>query len=480
MRVLPIIAVLILSVQAENPYILQFSDESKYNAAEHAGSPLGWLESESTMVNADLSMYLYRLSNKVFDINYIARNFAAPHIRLSNPGTIVFDFFYRPEIAIQKGSGTDTRIPLARFGLGLAGGTANGIFQAGIKADMFVGKQAPTGIPDRRLVLGSDEVSIHLGSRFHELIGIGFFAGAKGYIDSLQSQDPENYQDRFFSGAFPLLGGFIDAGKSGFPLRSNFSLGWGINRFVYTYKNSANSLDLPTIQGDSIRLNWITMYDIEKGGLKISPALKMEYWRSNPKFYEPGSDNYPWQKGNNMSGSGLELSSFGLGMGLSFDILKYVNFNLEYGFKNVSSKCDSVFPLIEDNKEWYHSTVVDLQCNIHKIPALRIPESMELIINAGFFNSLYNAAFDYWQTEFVHLVPPTVSSQSWRYDDPYPVFLNSRVIGFNAGIRTSFLDRMFGVGAEFIYFTENDKEEKGPGFSIDLSYNLQKPQDQGK
>ena len=82
------------------------------------------------------------------------------------------------------------------------------------------------------------------------------------------------------------------------------------------------------------------MYDIEKGGLKISPALKMEYWRSNPKFYEPGSDNYPWQKGNNMYGSGLELSSFGLGMGLSFDILKYVNFNLEYGFKNVSSKCD--------------------------------------------------------------------------------------------------------------------------------------------
>ena len=114
------------------------------------------------------------MSNKVFDINNIARNFVAPHIRLSNR-TIVFDFFYRPEIAI-KDSVIDTRIPLARFGLGLAGGTSNGIFQAGIKADMFVGKQAPTGIPDRRLVLGSDEVSIHLGSRFHELIGIGFFA----------------------------------------------------------------------------------------------------------------------------------------------------------------------------------------------------------------------------------------------------------------------------------------------------------------
>jgi opacity protein-like surface antigen len=206
----------------------------------------------------------------------------------------------------------------------------------------------------------------------------------------------------------------------------------------------------------------------------------MEYWRSNPKFYEPGSDNYPWQKGNNMYGSGLELSSFGLGMGLSFDILKYVNFNLEYGFKNVSSKCDSVFPLIEDKKEWYHRTVADLKINVHKIPPFRIPESMELIINAGFFNSLYNKAFDSWQTEFVHLVPPTVSSQSRRYEDPYPVFLNSRIIGFNAGIRTSFLDRMFGVGAEFIYFTENDKEEKGPGFSIDLSYNLQKPQDQSK
>ena len=184
----------------------------------------------------------------------------------------------------------------------------------------------------------------------------------------------------------------------------------GINRFVYTYKNSANSLDLPTIQGDSIRLNWITMYDIEKGGLKISPALKMEYWRSNPKFYEPGSDNYPWQKGNNMYGSGLELSSFGLGMGFSFDILKYVIFNLEYGFKNVSSKCDIVFPLIEDKKEWYHRTVADLKINVHKIPPFRIPESMELIINL-IFNSLYNAAFDYWQTEFVHLVPPTVYSQ---------------------------------------------------------------------
>ena len=479
MRVLLIIAVLSLSVQAENPYTLQFSTESKYNAAEHAGSPLGWLESESTMVNADLSMYFYRVSNKVFDINNIARNFVAPHIRLSNPGTIVFDFFYRPEIAI-KDSVIDTRIPLARFGLGLAGGTSNGIFQAGIKADMFVGKQAPSVTLDKRFVLGSDEVSIHLGSRFHEFVMLGVFAGAKGYIDSLQSQNPENYQDRFFSGTFPFFGGYIDAGKDNFPFRSNFSLGWGINRFVYTHKNSSNSLDLPTIQGDSIRLNWITMYDIQTGGLKISPALKMEFWKSNPKFYEPGSDNYPWQKGNNMSGSGLELSSFGLGMGFSFDILKYVIFNLEYGFKNVSSKCDIVFPLIEDKKEWYHRTVADLKINVHKIPPFRIPESMELIINAGFFNSLYNKAFDSWQTEFVHLVPPTVSSQSWRYDDPYPVFLNSRIIGFNAGIRTSFLDRMFGVGAEFIYFTENDKEEKGPGFSIDLSYNLQKPQDQSK
>ena len=58
MRVLLIIAVLSLSVQAENPYTLQFSTESKYNAAEHAGSPLGWLESESTMGMRTVNVFL--------------------------------------------------------------------------------------------------------------------------------------------------------------------------------------------------------------------------------------------------------------------------------------------------------------------------------------------------------------------------------------------------------------------------------------
>lgn len=465
-----ITALALLSAQAQQPLSVQFSDKSLYNAADHAGSPLGWLETDSSSLSANLSFRTYRLKSDD-DKSIVNKSFAVPHLRLSNPGTIVFDLFYSPQIAHSEFGSLKTTLPLNRFGMGIAGGALNGILQAGIKVDMYVGKLShdsfienpPLVGTEERFILGSDCVSVHIGSRIHELVGIGFYGGARGFLDSLRSQNPEVNQVRFFSGAFPLFGGFIDVGKTGFPVRSNFSMGGGYNRFVYTYKNGSSSTDAPTIQGDSIGWNWITMADLGGNGLSLSPALQVGYWRSSSERFEPGPDNYPWQKGTAIPQTEQKVSSFGMGMGLDADLFEYVICNLEYGFKNISSENSS-----SDEKRWYHRTVLNLEGNLHKIDALRIPESMKLMLCAGFFNSFYNLNYDSWQIESEHL-----QTSQERYLNS--VYSDSRVAGFNTGVEASFIDGLFGINAQFYFFNDQlSTRAKGPGFSLDLSCNLQK------
>ena len=322
--------------------------------------------------------------------------------------------------------------------------------------------------------MGSDEVSFHLGSQIHELIRLGLFTSAKGYLDSMVNDDVI-FQDRYFSGTFPVIGGFIDVSKNDFPVKSNFSLGWGFNRFVYVSKPYPhNSPHENTIQGDSIGWDWRTIGDIPAGDVVISPAFQMGYWRSTSQVYLPEGDNYPWERGEMLSDSNWTVSSFGLGFGVAGKILEYVNGNLEYSFKKLSLECGPAYSAL-DSKELYHRVLLSFQGNLHKIEAFRIPESMELMIRAGYFNFRQNLNFDTWrQEEFSFLGSIAPTSQMYRYD-PARTFRDSRVIGFSTGLGSSFLDHMFSIDAEMT-FLSNDIgfKTKGLEFGIDLTYNLKK------
>ena len=451
-----------------------FSSVDQYNAAAHAGSPLGWLEDDSSTVKVDLSFRYYKLKFGSDDLFQKLRSFAAPHIRLANPGTIVLDLKYDPDIAELAQSSFDQKIPLNRYSLSLAGGIPSGIIQAGIHVNFLAGRETQSDLSQQRLILGSDEVSFHLGSQVHELVRLGFFTSAKGYLDSMVNDDAV-FQDRYFSGTFPVIGGFIDVSKKDFPVKSNFSLGWGFNRFVYVSKsNLYSSPHENTIQGDSIGWDWRTIGDIPAGGALISPAFQMGYWRSTSKVYLPEGHNYPWERGEMLSDSNWTVSSFGLGFGVAGKILEYVNGNLEYSFKNLSLEGGPAYSAL-DSKELYHRVLLSIQGNLHKIEVFRIPESMELMLRVGYFNFRQNLNYDTWrQEEFSFLGSIAPTSQTYRYN-PAGTFRDSRVIGFSTGLGSTFLDRMFSIDAEMT-FLSNDIVFKAKGFEfgIDLTCNLRK------
>ena len=120
-----------------------FSSVDQYNAATHAGSPLGWLEDDSSTVKVDLSFRFYELKLGSDDLFQKLRSFATPHIRLANPGTIIIDLKYDPDIAELAQSSFNQKIPLNRYSLSLAGGMPSGIIQAGIHVNFSYRKRNP-------------------------------------------------------------------------------------------------------------------------------------------------------------------------------------------------------------------------------------------------------------------------------------------------------------------------------------------------
>lgn len=251
---------------------------------------------------------------------------------------------------------------------------------------MFIGKESHDLDENQRFIMGSDEISLHLGSTIQKLVRVGLFGGIKGYFDSLTCDAPE-IQERFFSGTFPLFGGFIDLEKDQFPLRSNFSLGIGFPKFVCVSKPSEKPLgNQNVIRADSIGWDWKSMIEFSAGNFIVNPAFKIGYRRMTSRLYLPTEDNNPWEHDAELSDSNWTMSSFGMGFGIAGDFLKYVDMNLEYSFKNLSFENGPAFSDIPDLKYWFHYIAFGVQSNLQKISFFSIPESMEIVVKADYFN----------------------------------------------------------------------------------------------
>lgn len=445
-----------------------FLDKSQYNAADHAGSPLGWLESDSSSFKTDLFFRYFRLKDESGKNSATARSLAIPHIRLGNPGIATFDLIYNPDILERKSENNKQKLPLHRFGLGIAAGSKSGLFQVGLKADMFVGKESQDNNENQRFIIGSDELSLHIGSQVHELVRIGFHGGVNGYFDSLIYQDT-SVQDRFFSGTFPLFGGFIDIGKDNFPVRSNFYLNFGFPKFVYVVKPSFKPFgNQDVIRGDSINWDWKTIADIPAGNFTIKPAFQIGYRRSTSQLYLPEEDNYPWQHASELTDSNWTIKSFGMGFGVGSDFLQFVEINLEYSFNHLSVENGPAFNSYPDQNNWYHHIAFGLQGNMHRIAQLRIPESMKLKVRTEYFNFRQNEFTDPWRADlFTHVSQISSGSQQARYM-PGAYAMASRMVGINTAIGSSFLNGMFGVDTDFMFLRD------GFQFGVNVFYNLSK------
>jgi len=447
------------NILMDNPSYLpgsEFSnltDKSQYNAADHAGSPLGWLEKDSSVLKTDLFFRYFRFSDEAGNRSS-SRNLVIPHVRVGKPGIILFDLFYNPDILEIKSDFQNLKLPLHRFGFGLAAGTESGLFQFALHGDLFTGEESHDIDGDKRFILGSNEVSVHLGSKVHELVKIGLYGGISGYFDSLICEDPQ-IQDRFFSGAFPLFGGFIDFGKDQFPVRSNFSLGVGFPKFVYVTKPDSKPFgNQDVIRADSVGWDLKFLAEIPAANFSINPAFKVGYRRMTSQLYLPTEENNPWEYESKLSDSNWTVSSFGMGFALASDFLKYVNMNLEYSFKNLSFEYGPAYSFYSDQKYWYHHIVWGAQSNLKSLPFLRMPESMNFVLRAEYFNFRQSGFFDSWRTDqFKYVNVIANNSQSYRYS-PEALTSAFRFAGFNLGTRAEFANGLFGVNADFLFLRD--------------------------
>ena len=455
---------------------LSLTDSTTYNNYDFAGSPLGLLETEKRNLAADLR---YRVNKweKVSPTGDRASKsglFSAPHIRAGAPGTIMFDLFYCPEVAQSsyRSPNIDQKIPLKRFGFSLAGGAMSGVIQAGLTGEGLLGSQTNEISSDKRVILGFQNVRLHIGSQIQDMVRLGIFGGADGYVDTLNSSNPLD-QDRFFSGTLPVWGGYFDLSGKEFPVKSNMLFSKATPVFVYVVKPSDKPKgNMDAIKGDSLIWDWKSMVEITVPNGMISPAFSLCYKKNKSQISIPSDNNDPWAIGKAIGDSNWTASSFSFGLGTSYSFMKILKFDIDYSFRNLNLKTGLSYENIS-RKNGYHATAVKLKGNLENIKGLRIPESMELAIKAGYLNYYYNSFIDSWAGNGTGLLYEILTgSQIDRYN-PEGIFAgDKRIAGILTGIETSFFNKAIDVNFDIFIKNVPGSKEKGTELGLKISYLL--------
>jgi len=454
-----------------------FTDVQTYNAASHAGSPLGWLESESTDVELNIG-YSYLSAPSVLDHAPSTKRFYLPRLRVGKPGIAFFGLQYTPQI-ISSGASDELpdfsiHLPLQRFGFDIAAGTGSGIFQIGIRTNAFFGKESMDIGSDTRTILGLDDFSLFLGSRVHPLVGIGFRTGARGLLDTLRTETP-SVADRFFYGYIPRIGGYIDVSGENIPVKSNFSLLSSTSRFIYVTKGVPNQQpkgNENVIKGDSLGWDWQSLVSIPYNSFQFEPAIRIGYWHHKKQHFEPSSDNHPLNYGAVIEGTERTYRSIGLGIGSTVRAFEIIDGSMEYEYNHFSLDVDESYGSAVSDSRHYHTFRLNVGTQLHRIPQLQFPSSIETLFRTGFINQIRNSVYNpYFSSSQAYLSSITPGSQRARYTPDLPE--DERVIGVTFDTIGSFFDSIL-TGAINVAFLWSTTDQKKPGleFGSTISYYL--------
>jgi hypothetical protein len=463
---------------------LSLTDSTTYNSYDFAGSPLGLLETEKRNLAADLRYRVNKWESGVpiGDNSTKSGMFSAPHFRAGAPGTLMFDLFYCPEVVSNSynpfkeatsGEMKSVKIPLQRFGLSLAGGAMSGVIQAGLTGEGFIGNQTSDASMNNRVILGFQNVRLHIGSQIQELVRLGIFGGVDGYVDTLCSTNSLD-QDRMFSGTLPVWGGYLDLSGKEFPVKSDMLFSKATPVFVYVVKPSDKPKgNQAAIKGDSLIWDWKTMVDIPIPDGIISPAFSLCYKKNKSQVSVPSDNNDPWAIGKAIGDSNWTASSFSFGFGTSYSFMNILKFDIDYSFRNLNLKTGMSYGNTS-RKNGYHATAVKLKGNLENIKGLKIPESMELGIKAGYLNYYYNSFIDSWAENGTGLLYSiSTGSQYDRYDPKNILAGDKRIAGFLTGIETSFFNKAVDVNFDILIKNVPGSKEKGTELGLNISYLLQ-------
>jgi hypothetical protein len=459
-----------------------FSDRSQYNSYDFCNSPLGLLKRDSVRVKLNLGMRTtsWHEKDNSDSLKQSATSWNIPNIMIGKPGSIYLRLYYSPvnihdetKTSIDPISTVSQKLslPLNRFGITVAGQTNSGIFQMAVRGKGYYGEEALSDSKNTRLIMGLEDLSLTLGSHIHELVTIGVNGRATAKLDTLLYKTNPIYRDRYFTGLIPVIGWYIDFGKEGFPVASDFSFELGTHRFVYvTYIDE----DRDPIRGDSLAWKWQTIGDIPGGDLVYHPALYLGYWRNHYQRYAPTESNDNLDVGDEVSGQDWKISSFSFGLGTSVDIMKYGKTWLEYKHSTLGLDYGDFWTNSSSKNKGYDRISIGIEANIHSIEALHIPPSTETFLRLGYFNQRENSKINSFESEQFDLVN-SVSYNSMRYSySPDSALGNDqRVMGITIGIGGSFFNKMLTTDAHLAFLSKTSAVDRsGTQFGIDCIYAL--------
>jgi hypothetical protein len=448
-----------------------FSDRSQYNSYDFCNSPFGIFEKDSFRVNLDCG-FRYDGWHATSKSDSLQRSYSAwnlPDIMLGMPKVMYVRLNYTPTtITDNTLQQQNLTLPLQKFGLTVAGQAPRGIFQFAVRAKGYMGTEKGDGMPDTRFIMGLDDLSAAIGSRLHDLVAIGMSGGANAKLDTLL--DPV-MTDRYFTGQVPFFGWYIVFGKDGFPVASDFSLQIATHRFVYV---SETNVDQPPIRGDSLAWKWQSIGNIQSSGITYCPALYIGYWSNHDQEYDPTDANNNLDVGAERPGRNWKTSDLCWGLGTSVAVRKYVTTWFEFAHSDIALNFGANWPDVQTMKRGYDRICLGVEANLHAIPALRFPESIETFVRLGYFNQRENSRINAFQSdEFGPVNFMSTGSMIIRYFPNLNWGDDQRVVGVVLGSGATFYNRMLQADAHIGFLTKYAAaNQSGLEIGLDLAYNL--------
>jgi hypothetical protein len=451
-----------------------FTDRSQYNSYDFCNSPLGIFEKDSfrVQVNCGVRYDSWRAASNSDSLQktYLAWN--VPDIMIGKPKIMYVRINYTPTfISDDSRPGQKLSLPLQRFGLTIAGQTPSGIFQMALRGKGFYGDETADGNPDTRLIMGLEDLSATIASRIHELVTIGMEGGATAKLDTLR--DP-GIADRYFVGQIPVLGWYIEFGKDGFPVASDFSLQIGTHRFVYAVTNGSG-FDHDPIRGDSLAWKWQSIGNIQHNGIAYSPAFYLGYWSNHYQEYAPTADNNSLSVGPARTGDDWKISDLCWGIGTSVSVKKIVTAWFEFAHSNVGLDYGDAFSGRPSKNSGHDRICIGAEANLHAIPGLHFPKSIESFLRMGYFNQRENSGIGAFQSDefgFIHSM--SFYSMQYRYNpNDFGWGPDQRVMGFTIGPGATFLNRLIQTDAYVGFLSKYAlTNQNGLELGVDCRYNL--------
>jgi hypothetical protein len=360
-------------------------------------------------------------------------------------------------------------LPLQRFGLTIAGQTPSGIFQFALRAKGYYGQEKGDMTQDTRLIMGLEDLSAFIGSRVHELVTIGMQGGATAKLDTLR--DPALH-DRYFVGQIPVLGWYIDFGKDGFPVASDFSLHIATHRFVYAV--SRDYVNHDPIKGDSLAWKWQAIGNLRRDEITFHPAFYIGYWSNHYQEFAPTATNDNLSVGPDRTGNDWKISDLCFGIGASISVRNFMTTWFEFAHTAMGLDYGNTWPNLASKKQGYDRICIGAEANLHAIEALHFPKSIETFVRIGYFNQLENSGINAFQSdEFGQINVLSANSMAYRYSPNFGWGPDQRVAGFVLGPGALFFNRLVQADAHIGFLAKYaPANQSGLEIGVDCAYNL--------